>query len=94
MSLTTEGQSRPEVSETTWTSGEIGPMGGQGRTPSLNLPRHNKLPTSKPLTLHWQLINVDSDLEHAAQVKQTWPDELEPKEAEPKDERWGLGDKG
>lgn len=75
MGHTTEGQSRAEVNVSPWGSGQPGPIDSWRRT---NLPQAPRL--------HRQLTISDSDLEHCAQ---TWPEDLEPEETEPKGEKVG-----
>nr|KAF6433842.1 hypothetical protein HJG59_008894 [Molossus molossus] len=87
-----EGRSRPEVSEATWGSGDPGL--GQGGIPSPELPSlyrppNPKLPRRHPTIpkqprMGTKVRFFTCDLELGADVKWTRPDDLEPKEAEPR----------
>ncbi|KAK1334491.1 hypothetical protein QTO34_005497 [Cnephaeus nilssonii] len=89
VSHTTEGQGRPEVRVATWAAGEPGPVGGWRRTPPPKPPRPNKPPTSKPLSPNMQMAIFNSMLKYYADVNDTRPEDLEPKQAEPKGEKVG-----
>ncbi|KAK1342011.1 hypothetical protein QTO34_016764 [Cnephaeus nilssonii] len=92
VSHTTEGQRRPEVRVATWGSGEPGPMGAGRRTPPPEPHRPHQPPTSKPLSPNRQKALFNSVLQCCACGNRTRPEDLEPKEAEPKGEklgRWG-----
>nr|KAF6369062.1 hypothetical protein mMyoMyo1_010467 [Myotis myotis] len=79
-----EGHSRPEVNVATWGSGEPGPMGAGRRTPPPEPPRPHKPPTSKPLSPNRQMAIFSCILQCCGCVNRTRPEDLEPKEAEPK----------
>ena len=74
----TKGQNRPEVMVATEGPGEPGPMDGWSRIPLLEPPR-----------LHRQLKSYIPNQEHEGHVNGTRPDDLEPKEEEPKGEKVG-----
>nr|KAF6433889.1 hypothetical protein HJG59_008938 [Molossus molossus] len=97
VSLTMEGQSRPEVSVATWAAGDPGLVDGRGRRiPPPKPPRlHRPQPIPKPPSLHRpptppcpkmdrQLKVFNCNWELGDDVKWTRPDDLEPKEAEPR----------
>ncbi|KAK1334603.1 hypothetical protein QTO34_005610, partial [Cnephaeus nilssonii] len=84
VSHTTEGQGQAEVSVATWMSGEPGPVDGWRRTPPPKMSRPNMPTTSKPLSPNMQMAIFNSMLKYYASVNNTRPEDLEPKEAEPK----------
>ncbi|KAK1342079.1 hypothetical protein QTO34_016832 [Cnephaeus nilssonii] len=83
VSHTALGQSRPEVRVATWASGEPGPMSA-GRTPPPEPHRPHQPPTSKPLSPNRRMALFNSVLGCCACGNRTRPEDLEPKEAEPK----------
>ncbi|KAK1334527.1 hypothetical protein QTO34_005533 [Cnephaeus nilssonii] len=94
VSHTTEGQGRPEVRVVTWAAGEPGPVGGWRKTPPPKPPRPNKPPTSKPLSPNMRMAIFNSILKYYADVNDTRPEDLEPKQAEPKGEKVGSTSPG
>nr|KAF6433886.1 hypothetical protein HJG59_008936 [Molossus molossus] len=97
VSHTLEGQSRPEVSVATWAAGDPGLVDGRGKKiPPPKPPRlHRPQPIPKPPRLHrpptppWpkmdrQLKVFNCNWELGADVNWTRPDDMEPKEAEPR----------
>ncbi|KAK1342045.1 hypothetical protein QTO34_016798 [Cnephaeus nilssonii] len=87
VSHTTEGQRRPEMHVATWESGEPGPMGAGRRTPPPEPHRPHQPPTSKPLSPNRRKALFTSVLQCCACGNRTRPEDLEPKEAEPKGEK-------
>ncbi|XP_054575903.1 skin secretory protein xP2-like [Eptesicus fuscus] len=84
VSHTTEGQRRPAVRVAAWGSGEPGPMGAGRRTPPPEPHRPHQPPTSKPLSPNRPMALFISGLQCCACGNRTRPEDLEPKEAEPK----------
>ncbi|KAK1342012.1 hypothetical protein QTO34_016765, partial [Cnephaeus nilssonii] len=84
VSHTTEGQRRPEVRVATWGSGEPGPMGAGRWTPPPEPHKPHQPPTLKLLSPNRPMALFNSVLQCCACGNRTRPEDLEPKEAEPK----------